>query len=196
MQSILSSQLPRLTVGLIAVSIIVALASRLGTSIDTLEPLFITFYYNQGLPEIRSGEVWRLITPIFIHFGIMHLAFNMLWLWDLGGSIERIKGWRLFIPLILVIGVPSNLAEYSYSGPGFGGMSGIVYGLLGYIWMQGHFNPRFGLYLHKPIVVMMLIWFVLCWTGLVGNIANMAHTVGLLIGVIWGFTAAKIAVYK
>ena len=57
MQSFLSSQLPRLTIGLIAVSIIVALASNLGSSIDTLEPLFITFYYNQGLPEIRTGVV-------------------------------------------------------------------------------------------------------------------------------------------
>lgn len=188
--------LPKFTVLLISVSVLVALASGLGSSLALLKPLFITTTFQGILPEIRSGELWRLVTPIFIHFGILHLAFNMLWLWDLGGAIERVRSWLLLLQLVLIIGIFSNLAEYFFSGPAFGGMSGVVYGLLGYLWMQGHFNPRFGLYLRKPIVVMMLIWYVVCWTGLVGNIANMAHTVGLLIGIAWGFIGAKIETAK
>jgi len=184
--------LPKFTLLLISVSILVALSSEFGSSLVPLQPLFISTTFNQVLPEFRSGEFWRLITPIFIHFGILHLAFNMLWLWDLGGAIERIRSWLLLLRLVLLMGIFSNLAEYIYSGPAFGGMSGVVYGLLGYIWMQGHFNPRFGLYLRIPIVIMMLVWFVLCWSGLVGNIANMAHTIGLLIGIVWGFIGAKI----
>lgn len=181
---------PRLTVALIAISLIVAVVSRLGTAFETIQPLLISAYLEQGLPEIMSGQVWRLLTPIFVHFGILHLTFNMLWLWDLGAGIEQAQNSIQLALLVVSIGILSNLAQFAFAGPAFGGMSGVVYGLLGYIWMQGHFNPRFGLYLHKPIVIMMLIWYVICWTGLVGPIANMAHTVGLALGIAWGFIAA------
>jgi GlpG protein len=70
-------------------------------------------------------------------------------------------------------------------------MSGVVYALLGYVWMQGRHNPRFGFVLHKSTVAMMLVWYVLCWTGFVGAIANWAHTAGLVLGVAWGYAQAK-----
>jgi len=187
----LVSELPRLTSVLIALSLAAALFSRLGYSHGALRPLLISIYVNGNLPEIQAGQIWRLLTPIFIHFGLIHLVFNMLWLWDLGTAIERVRSSMLLGALVIVIGVTSNLAQYIATGyPMFGGMSGVVYGLLGFIWMQGRFNRRFGLGLRKPIVIMMLAWFVLCWTGLVGPIANVAHTAGLLIGVVWGITAA------
>ncbi len=184
--------LPNLTVGLIVASVLVTVASNFGSSIDSLRPLFISEYAGSALPEVRSGQVWRLITPIFIHFGLLHLVFNMLWLWDLGGAVEYRQGiWRLGL-LVVGTGALANFAEYLYSGPAFGGMSGVVYALLGYVWMQGRYDPRSGLGLHKQIVVMMLVWYVLCWTGLLGPIANMAHTVGLAMGIGWGFLAAQI----
>ena len=72
-------------------------------------------------------------------------------------------------------------------------MSGVVYGLLGYVWVMGRLNPRSGLVLHQQIVIMMLAWFVLCWTGVIGAVANMAHTLGLVSGMIlgWLFSANK-----
>ena len=66
-------------------------------------------------------------------------------------------------------------------------MSGVVYALLGYFWMQGRYNPRFGVALHQTTVTMMLVWYVLCWTGIFGPIANWAHTAGALAGIAWGF---------
>ena len=107
-------------------------------------------------------------------------------------GIERAQNRIQLALLVIAIGISSNLAQYAFDGPGFGGMSGVVYGLLGYIWMQGRFNPRFGISLRKPIVVWMLAWYVICLTGLVGSIANMAHTAGLALGIVWGFTAAHI----
>ncbi len=175
----------RLTATLIATSVIVSLLSGLGKDYQSMHFLFIS-EYRQGLPEILSGEVWRLITPIIIHFGLLHIAFNMMWLYDLGSAIEQRQGMMRMAILVVVTAVLPNLAQYFWNGPGFGGMSGVVYGLLAYVWIQGKLNPRAGIDLHQHIVIMMLIWFFVCWFGLVGNIANMAHTVGLVCGAILG----------
>ncbi|MDP6434322.1 MAG: rhomboid family intramembrane serine protease [Arenicellales bacterium] len=178
--------LPPVTTALISVSALVALLSGLGANLDLLLGLFISSTLHGGLHEIQSGEIWRLFTPAFIHFGVLHFVFNMLWIWNLGTVIESLLGSSRLIILTLGIGIFSNLAQYYWSGPAFGGMSGILYGLLGYLWIQGRFNPGFGVILNRSIVIMMLVWFVLCWTGLLGPIANMAHTAGLATGIILG----------
>lgn len=175
----------RVTATLIVLSLIVALFSNIGRDMQLIHFLFIS-EYRQGLPEILNGELWRLFTPALIHFGILHIAFNLLWLYQLGSAIEQRQTSKRMIILIIFISVLSNLAQYIWNGPLFGGMSGVVYGLLGYVWAQGKFNPRSGLNLDKNITLMMLIWFVVCWLGLVGNIANMAHTIGLFCGLILG----------
>ncbi len=138
-----------------------------------------------------NGQVWRLLTPIFIHFGVVHLLFNMLWLKDLGTMIEKLISTRLLLALVLVIGILSNLGQFFFSGPFFGGMSGVVYGLLGYIWMKSKFDPVSRLFLEKQTVVMMIVWFFLCLFGFMGHVANAAHAVGLATGMLWGFVSAK-----
>lgn len=188
----------RLTLALILISVAVAIITRLGTDRAMLQPFLISEYqvvgnyvqWRAGLQEILNGQVWRLITPIFIHFGIIHLLFNMLWLKDLGMMIEYHQNSWILAALVIVIGVTSNLGQYFISGPSFGGMSGVVYGLLGYIWIRGKFDPRSGLYLHKTIVVWMIAWFVLCLTGVIGNVANTAHGVGLAVGILWGYLSS------
>ena len=175
----------RVTATLIALSIVVALFSKLGRDFQFLLVLFIS-EYRQGLPELFKGQLWRLFTPIIIHFGIMHIAFNLLWLYQLGSVIEQHQNTKRMMMLVIVIALFSNLAQFFWSGPIFGGMSGVVYGLLAYVWAQGKFNPGVGIGLNQSTTVMMLVWFVVCWLGLVGNIANMAHTIGLVCGGILG----------
>jgi GlpG protein len=175
----------RITATLIALSLVVALLSKFGSDFQFLHFLFIS-EYRQGLPEIFDGQLWRLFTPIIIHFGILHIIFNIMWLYDLGSAIEQRQGIGRMAILVIVTAILSNLAQFFWSGPIFGGMSGVVYGLLAYVWVQGKFNPRAGIGLHQNIAIMMLIWFIVCWLGLVGNIANMAHTIGLICGAILG----------
>ncbi|MBX7246644.1 MAG: rhomboid family intramembrane serine protease [Candidatus Sumerlaeaceae bacterium] len=144
-----------------------------------------------GLQEIRAGEVWRLITPIFMHasitqqFGFMHILFNMMWLQQLGGSIERTQGTRLLAVQVLVMAVASNLAQYYFSGPFFYGFSGVNYGLFGYVWIHGYYHPAPGYTLDRQSVILMIVWFVLCFTGAVGPIANAAHAAGFAVGILW-----------
>jgi GlpG protein len=144
------------------------------------------------LPEVRAGQVWRLFTPALLHFGWPHLLFNLWTFWDLGRAIEWRRGSGTLLGLILGLGVISNLGQYLYTGPHFGGLSGAIYGLLGYVWMLGKFRPSAGLALHPQMVVMMLVWFVICLSGALRvPVANTAHGVGLLAGMGWGWIAAR-----
>src|ERR1051326_871290 len=140
-----------LTFLLIVISVLVFLLSGYGFKDEAIRGLFITDFTGgvviRSLPEIRHGELWRLLTPIFIHFGPIHILCNMLWLRDLGSMIEgRQSSWHLGA-LVLIFGICSNLAQSYTSGPAFGGMSGVAYGLLGYIWICGKRDPGSGLYL-------------------------------------------------
>lgn len=138
------------------------------------------------LEEVRRGEVWRLLTPIFIHMNLVHLLFNMLCLKDFGSMIEARKGTLTLLVMVVVIGVGSNLGQYLVAGPQFGGFSGVLYGLFGYIWMRGKFDPASGLHLSPSNILLMVGWFFLCLLGVMGHIANGAHGFGLLMGMIWG----------
>lgn len=193
--------LPKVTTSLIVVSLYVAFISRLGQNIEALQPYFISWYVDQGLVEVRDGQVWRLITPIFIHFGLMHLAFNLTMTWQLGELIERRFGPIRFSGLVLVLALISNLAQFYTSGPAFGGLSGVLYGLFGYFWIASKLNPYFGYQINPGAVKMLLIWFILCWFnffGLLGNInvANMAHTGGLVTGMLLAYLGALMSKYR
>jgi GlpG protein len=143
------------------------------------------------LPEVLHGQIWRLLTPILIHGGLIHILFNMWCLFDLGGILERHEGTKRLALLVIVLGVGSNVVQYLLAGPRFGGMSGVLFGLVGYVWIRGKFDLTYGLFLHTQTVIYMLVWYFLCLFGLIGNIANGAHTGGLLLGMAWGFWAAK-----
>ncbi len=149
--------------------------------------------------QILAGQVWRLVTPIFLHFGPFHLLFNMVFLHLLGGMIEERRGpWR-YLLLGLVCAVLSNAAQYGLSAIAwengrvalqmpalFGGMSGVLYGLFGYVWMKGRYEPALGLALSPRLVFWMIAWLFLCMTGVFGPIANIAHVTGLIVGVVIG----------
>lgn len=180
------------SIALIGICVVVALLSNLGESEEFLQTLFIADPDHSGLSDVLSGQIWRLITPIFIHFNLMHIMFNMLWVWDLGRRIDGEKGARFYICLVAVTAVVSNLAQYAVSqSPFFGGMSGVVYGLFAYLWIRGRFDKSFNTGMRKETVHMMLAWLVLCWTGLLGSIANWAHLAGLLVGVIWAYIETR-----
>jgi GlpG protein len=194
------------TLALILLSVGVGILSRGALSEQGMNPrvvqaLTITQYrtmgpylaWEPGLSEVRQGQVWRLVTPIFLHFGPLHLLFNMMWMLDLGTMIERRRGGLFLAGLVLVIAIASNLAQAALKGPAFGGMSGVVYGLIGYIWMKGRFDPDSGLYLHPTTVTMAVIWFFLCLAGIIPNAANVVHAVGFGVGLAWGFLSAMVA---
>jgi GlpG protein len=173
-----------ITIALIVISVIVTAAANLPAS--PVHWLLMTDLLGGGLMEIQHGQFWRLLTPIFIHSGILHLFFDMYWLFILGSMIETRKGPLTLLLLVVIIGIGSNLGQYYWFDAASIGMSGVGYGLFGYIWLRGNTDPTSGFYLQPSTVWVMLIWFFLCWFGMVGDIANGAHTVGLMMGMLWG----------
>ena len=176
--------------GLIAACVVVFIISRMGDDVERISSLFIT--WEGGLREIKRGEVWRLVSPILIHFGIMHILFNMFWVRDLGALFEARLGSIYFAVFVIVVGAISNYAEYAIGHHRmFGGMSGVVYGLIGYAWIRGQLDPGAGVRLSREDWIWALIWFVICFTGWLGPIANWAHGGGLVTGMAWAFVDSK-----
>jgi GlpG protein len=146
--------------------------------------------WGREFPEIMHGQVWRLVTPIFLHGGVLHLFFNMLWLYQLGGDMERREGSLYLAAFTVVAAILVDTAEYLVSGPNFLGMSGVVYGMLGYVWAMTRFEmrPRYGL--PPNTMSFMLFWLVICLTGMLGPVANTQHIAGLVGGVAFGWLRA------
>ena len=168
------------------------------------------------LANIRRGEIWRLFTTIFIHYGIIHLLFNMIWFFQFGTLIEHRYGTLKFGLLVLAVAVISCVFQCTVPGvvggssPGFvresgilitafGGMSGVVYGLFGFIWMKSTFDPKFGYRLSQSTVIILIGWLFFCMLpesvrgGIFDSgIGNWAHGIGLLVGMAIGYWASVV----
>lgn len=172
------------TMVLLVLSVAAALASRLGDGAWT-GTLMIS------MSRVAQGEVWRLFTPIFLHFGPWHLIFNLLWMQDLGRTLEgRIGTWR-FAGVVALVALLSNLAQYAVGGPGFGGLSGVVYGVFGYLWVRGRLDLRFGVFLAPMTSGLLMIYLALGVFGMLGPTANAAHFSGLLAGAVLGWWGVR-----
>jgi GlpG protein len=193
-----SAAVPRgaVTLLLIVVCGAVFVFSKFGEDLFYLRPFLISgtrVLPDQGMvwiplwESLKNGDLWRLFTPIFIHFGFMHILFNMMWLLDLGSMVEQRRGSFFLVFFVAMISASSNVAQYFFGNPLFGGMSGVNYGLVGYIWMKGRYDPGSGLGLHRNTIVMMVFWYLACLVGIIPNVANAAHTVGFAGGLAWGF---------
>lgn len=140
---------------------------------------------------LSRGEYWRLTTPAFLHFSILHLVFNSLWTWELGRRIERLNGAVFASIFFVVTAFAANLCQYWWASEPqqFGGMSGVVYAYVGYIALRHKLNPHPLTAMPPGIIIFMLVWLAICLTGIVdvfigGGIANGAHLGGLLAGLL------------
>ena len=157
----------------------------------TYYPLVVT---DQGMRLVMQGAEWyRMFTPAWLHFGWLHLIFNCLWVWEFGRRLEAGLGSLLTLFAILAIALVANVAQAELSEPAvFGGLSGVVYGLLALSWIGGMGSRPWCVAPPNTIVYFMLGWLLLGLSGLVdmlgfGSIANHAHVGGLLGGVTLAF---------
>ncbi|MBB1519446.1 rhomboid family intramembrane serine protease [Aquipseudomonas guryensis] len=156
-------------------------------------------YFVPWLDSLKAGEWWRLFSPMLLHLNWLHLAMNGMWYWELGRRIEYRQGRLGLLGLTLLFGLLSNSAQFWFEGSGrFGGLSGVLYGLLGYCWIFQLLAPTPAYVLPRGVLVMMLIWLLVCLSGAVdllgfGAIANAAHVGGLLAGCATGLLGGALA---
>ncbi|WP_038175695.1 rhomboid family intramembrane serine protease GlpG [Vibrio pacinii] len=139
----------------------------------------------------QQWQLWRWVSHALLHFSIMHIAFNLLWWWQLGGDIEQRLGSAKLLQLLVISAALSGAGQYWIEGANFGGLSGVVYALVGYLWMLGYKAPQLGLNLPKPVIGFMLVWLVLGFVQPFMAIANTAHLAGLISGVLLGLLDAS-----
>lgn len=133
-------------------------------------------------------DVWRYFTHAFMHFSLMHILFNLLWWWYLGGAVEKRLGSGKLIVITVISALLSGYVQHKFSGPWFGGLSGVVYALMGYVWLRGERDPQSGIYLQRGLIIFALIWIVAGWFDLFGmSMANGAHIAGLAVGLAMAF---------
>jgi GlpG protein len=170
---------------------LLALFGATDESLEIEAPLF---------EKIREGEVWRLVTPAFLHGGIIHILFNMLWLLVLGRQMEeRLKPFR-YILFIIIAAIIPNTFQYLMSGSNFLGFSGVLTAMIGYIWIRQKTAPWEGYILHPATLrliaififglfaIQVIAFFVQVFFDEAFNlpIANTAHLAGAALGVILG----------
>ncbi len=171
------------------IGMIVCAVVYLGQIIGFESFLFNVFHFP-SLPS-QKLEVWRWFSHAILHFSALHVVFNVLWWWILGGDIERKLGSGKVLLLFMVSGATSGFGQFIVTGPNFGGLSGVVYALLGYIWMLGWKAPQLGVTIARPIVGFMLVWLVIGFAQSLMPIANTAHVIGLVTGCVLGLIDAQ-----
>lgn len=150
--------------------------------------------------RIKEGEVWRLFTPCLLHSDIFHILFNMLWFAILGKQLEQKLGIPRYLFFTLFVGIFSNIPQYLMGGANFIGYSGILCGMLTFIWARQRKAPWEGYLLQRStfgfiaffILTMFLIQVASFFTevyyqqSLAPGIANTAHLSGAFLGYLLG----------
>lgn len=152
--------------------------------------------------KIREGQIWRLISPIFLHADIFHILFNMVWLIALGPQMEKILGIGRYLFFIVLVGILANTAQYLVSGFNFLGYSGVICGMIGFIWKRQKMAPWEGYQLQNSTIlfvtayvlfilgIQILAFFVEVASSGGGGpkvgLANTAHITGAAVGYFLG----------
>jgi len=193
-----------LTVALIMINaIIFPLTQHIGDDGGLFQMLMFTdfrfdgdrVYFGDLAYTIDTGQYWRLLTPMFIHFGWLHVVFNLLWVWEIGRRIEVVNNASVLLLVTLVSSLMANLLQYYMSGPSFfGGMSGVVFGYLGYSLVWSRLVPSRPTGLAPGLYIFMFVYLAIGFTGAIdilglGVLANGAHLGGLIGGLLVGGVA-------
>lgn len=142
--------------------------------------------------SLKQGELWRIITPAFLHGGTLHLLLNMISLASLGRLTEKVEGIGKYAIILLLSAMGAHLLQglmptNLWGTPNFVGISGVVLGLFGYLAVKSQLHPDCGFFFPPDAYVltgMLLLAGFLSQGGL--GMANMAHLGGLATGALLG----------
>lgn len=141
-----------------------------------------------------QNEVYRWWSPMFIHLSLMHIVMNSFWWWVLAREIEIRDGHFMLVLLTLTLSLGAAVAQYLAVGPYFAGLSGVTYGLMGWIWGRQAFKLgeyQLPSWLFPVMMVSMLILMLVDGAGMNLNIGHESHLAGAMIGVLLAFLGPR-----
>ena len=204
--SMLGGSLPPLTLTIIILCVFLGLVTEFGSpsqnnwlgNFAMRQLMFVDMpLYKSSLDpsaSLKKGELWRMLTPAFLHGGPIHLLFNMLSLASLGRLTERLEGIGRYAILLLLMAMGSHLLQGLmptkwYGSPNFVGISGVIFGLLGYVGMKSTLRPDLGFQLPAQVYLMTALILVIGFSGGTKDfqMANLAHVGGLVSGIAIAF---------
>lgn len=140
----------------------------------------------------QSFQLWRWFSHALLHFSVLHLVFNLLWWWYIGGAIEKRLGTSKLFVITLISALLSGWMQAKFSGVWFGGLSGVVYALMGYAWLRGERDPESGIFLERGLMAFAILWLVIGFFGVLGQaVGNAAHLTGLVVGLAMAFVDTR-----
>jgi rhomboid protease GluP len=178
------------------VMVFIAMVLASGPSLDFTGQVEVHFGANFG-PYTLSGDWWRLVTYMFLHGGLMHIAFNMWCLWDLGALCESLYGRWTFACIYLITGIAGGLASVAWN-PGVlsVGASGAIFGLAGALlasFYLGEFSvPKVAIQ-GTLRSLLFFVGFNVLFGAVVSGVDNACHVGGLISGLILGALIARVA---
>jgi membrane associated rhomboid family serine protease len=184
--SVLPGRLPWATFGVVALAIVLT-----GLAAIAREPVYRIFYASSS--EVwQNWKWWGLLGSVFLHGSVLHLFFNCYWIWIFGRLLEREIGSARFVGVFLAGAWFGSVAELAWAGSVGIGLSGVVYGLFGYLLVNRSRHPDFRRMMSAQTIKLLLGWLILCFPltyfGIL-HIANFAHLGGLVMGCVLGATA-------
>ncbi|MEZ4363003.1 MAG: rhomboid family intramembrane serine protease [Kofleriaceae bacterium] len=186
---------PLVTPALVAITVAV-FGVMLANGVNFLKPTaeeLLPWGADYG-PLTLAGQPWRLLTSAFLHFGVLHLAFNLFALWQVGGLVERLLGRVNFLALYLGAAIGGSLLSvqvhpYVVSAGASGAVFGVYGAFLAYLLRQrGTLPPELLRKLRGS--TMAFVGYNLLFGLGVKAINNSAHIGGLLTGFACGWLMA------
>ena len=159
--------------------------------LSLIDDSLVIQYLALGKAEIFSSitDYYKLLTPTFVHFSFIHIAFNLVMFEAMARPIERTFGKVKFFSLFISVALLSNVVQYCFMtdmNGYFGGLSGVVYGVIGYsgvLSRRKDLSPSFNI---PPGLLTVSVIFIFI-SFFMGGIANLCHIGGLVVGMLWGY---------
>ena len=140
--------LPRFTLTIMLLCMVFYLASLMLGFEQMLSKLHFPIYSQ---PD-TFVQFWRFLSPVFLHFSHLHIGFNLVAWWVLASATERYWGSKTLVTIFLWLALVSNVCQYLAADERFGGLSGVVYGMFGFLWAYSKLSPKAGFSISKVVV--------------------------------------------
>lgn len=166
-----------------AIALVCVLVYLLSLSSYQLEVYLFTHFPEDSA---QYADVWRFFSHAVVHLSFTHILFNLTYWLIFATMIEKNNGSTKVLMLFVSIALISGIVQNFFSGPAFFGLSGVVYGVLGYVYVMSRFDRRQRYRLPGGFIYMLLVGIAVGFIGPLVDLhfGNAAHISGLAVGIL------------